>query len=55
VFRPLSGLAAEITATSPPLEDWRRFVYCESMVGHVLGAVDHFEVRVLGLLSMAAK
>ena len=27
----------------PPLAQWRRFVYCTSMTGEVLGEVDHFQ------------
>jgi hypothetical protein len=28
----------------PPLEEWRRFVYCTGMSGgEVLGMVDHFK------------
>ena len=44
VFRPLLGLERAVTASQPPLEDWRRFVYCTRMIGGVeLGRVDHFE------------
>lgn len=42
VFRPLGGLASEVAQLTPPLEHWRRFVYCQSMAGRLLGAVDHF-------------
>lgn len=42
VFRPLDGLASEVSGSSPPLAEWRKFVYCESMKGEVLGQVDHF-------------
>ena len=44
VFRPLDGLAAAIANSSPPLEQWRKFVYCESLTGRVFGEVDHFKV-----------
>ena len=44
VFRPLDGLAAEVAARSPPLDQWRKFVYCESLTGRVYGEVDHFKV-----------
>ncbi|KAK9819702.1 hypothetical protein WJX72_001426 [[Myrmecia] bisecta] len=43
VFRPLDGLAAEVAASSPPLDEWRKFIYCESVLGKVLGEVDHFK------------
>ena len=39
------SLADAVAAASPPLEQWRRFVYCESALGRVLGEMDHFEVR----------
>lgn len=44
VFRPLDGLAAEVAARSPPLDQWRKFVYCESLTGRLYGEVDHFKV-----------
>ncbi|KAK9846335.1 hypothetical protein WJX81_001811 [Elliptochloris bilobata] len=37
------SLADAVAAASPPLEQWRRFVYCESALGRVLGETDHFE------------
>ena len=41
VFRPLLGLERAVTASQPPLEDWRRFVYCTRMIGGVeLGRVE---------------
>ncbi|KAG1678055.1 hypothetical protein FOA52_000851 [Chlamydomonas sp. UWO 241] len=43
VFRHLDGLADEVASLSPPLEEWRRFVYCRSMAGGILGEVDHFQ------------
>lgn len=49
VFRGVGGLAEAVKARSPPLALWRKFVYCESLTGHILGSVDHFEVRT-GLL-----
>lgn len=45
VFRPLDGLADDIAARSPPLAEWRKFIYCESLTGRVFGQVDHFQVR----------
>ncbi len=46
IFRPLDGLAAEVATHSPPLTEWRKFVYCESLTGRIFGEVDHFQVRV---------
>lgn len=46
VFRPLDGLANDIAAQSPPLAEWRKFIYCESLTGRVFGQVDHFQVRL---------
>jgi len=37
------GLAAEVAAQSPPLDEWRKFIYCHAMTGEVLGEVDHFK------------
>ena len=45
VFRPLDGLATAVADASPPLDQWRKFVYCESLTGRVFGEVDHFKVR----------
>ena len=48
VFRSMGGgLAAEVARQSPPLDQWRSFVYCESVTGNILGSVDHFPVRFL--------
>lgn len=46
VFRGLGGLAESVKQQSPPLELWRKFVYCESLTGHILGSVDHFKVAL---------
>jgi hypothetical protein len=44
-------LAAQVKARSPPLEQWRSFVYCEAMAaGQLLGEVDHFPGAALLLL-----
>lgn len=43
VFRSMDGLAEEITAGMPPLNQWRNFVYCTSLTGSILGTVDHFK------------
>ncbi len=36
-------IASQVVAHMPPLEQWRRFVYCTGMTGEVLGMVDHFK------------
>ncbi len=39
-----SELYETVLQQSPPLDEWRRFVYCESLVGQQYGVVDHFPV-----------
>lgn len=41
VFRRL-GLADKIYSAGPPVEDWARFVYCESMTGSAYAIREHF-------------
>ena len=50
VFRQMSDgggkggtLAQRVSAASPPLDQWRKFTYCESLTGPVFGEVDHFK------------
>ncbi|EIE25479.1 hypothetical protein COCSUDRAFT_1587, partial [Coccomyxa subellipsoidea C-169] len=47
IFRQMRGtesdVAAEVVKLSPPLREWRKFIYCESMTGNILGEVDHFK------------
>ena len=39
----MQGLSQQVAGLSPPLDEWRRFIYCESLVsGQLLGEVDHF-------------
>ena len=51
IFRHIQGmpdgrsLAASVAASSPPLKEWRKFIYCESATGSILGEVDHFKVH----------
>ena len=49
IFRQMRGtggnIAAEVVKLSPPLREWRKFIYCESMTGNILGEVDHFKVH----------
>ncbi|KAI3467674.1 hypothetical protein Pfo_024337 [Paulownia fortunei] len=43
VFRKLNGLADEILRYQPPVDSWRKFIYCTSLTGPVLGSVDHMQ------------
>ncbi|XP_034695717.1 2,4-dichlorophenol 6-monooxygenase isoform X1 [Vitis riparia] len=43
VFRKLDGLADEIQKSQPPVDLWRKFIYCTSLYGSVLGSVDHMQ------------
>lgn len=36
-------LASRVAEASPPLSEWRKFVYCETVTGRVFGEVDHFK------------
>lgn len=50
IFRQMPGvdghatLAAAVAARCPPLLEWRKFIYCESVTGQIIGEVDHFKV-----------
>ncbi|KAM0962098.1 hypothetical protein ACFX13_021698 [Malus domestica] len=37
VFRKLDGLAEEIQRSQPPVELWRKFLYCTFLYGSILG------------------
>lgn len=43
VFCKLDGLAEEIQRFQPPVDLWRKFIYCTSLTGPVLGSVDHMQ------------
>ncbi|XP_078434282.1 FAD/NAD(P)-binding oxidoreductase family protein isoform X2 [Wolffia australiana] len=43
LFRKLDGLAEDIERLQPPLDHWRKFIYCTSLSGTVLGSVDHIK------------
>ncbi|KAK2636716.1 hypothetical protein Ddye_031508 [Dipteronia dyeriana] len=43
VFRKLDGLAEEIERSQPPVELWRKFIYCRSLTGSILGSVDQMQ------------
>ncbi len=56
VFRSMGGdLAAQVVRRSPPLDQWRSFVYCESVTGRLLGSVDHFPVSRVTLFFPTAR
>ncbi|CAH2034018.1 unnamed protein product [Thlaspi arvense] len=43
IFRKLDGLAEEIERSQPPVDLWRKFIYCTSLSGSTLGTVDHMQ------------
>ncbi|KAH9315639.1 hypothetical protein KI387_024266 [Taxus chinensis] len=43
VFRKLDGLSGEIEELQPSVEQWRKFIYCSSLSGTILGTVDHMQ------------
>ncbi|KAJ7535971.1 hypothetical protein O6H91_12G052100 [Diphasiastrum complanatum] len=43
IFRRINGLGHEIEDQQPPMEHWRRFVYCTTLAGPILGLVDHLQ------------
>lgn len=43
VFRKLNGLSEEIQRSQPPVDLWRKFIYCTSLSGSILGSVDHMQ------------
>lgn len=47
VFCKLDGLAQEIEHSQPPIDLWRKFVYCTSLSGSILGSVDHIQPQDL--------
>ncbi|KAL1808211.1 hypothetical protein ACET3Z_025201 [Daucus carota] len=47
VFRKLDGLADQIQKFQPPVELWRKFVYCTSLTGPIIGSVDHMQPQDL--------
>ncbi|KAL1289828.1 hypothetical protein AAHE18_20G086900 [Arachis hypogaea] len=47
IFRKIDGLAEEIQRSQPPIALWRKFIYCTSLSGSVLGSVDHIQPQDL--------
>lgn len=43
VFRKLDDLADQIQRSQPPVEFWRKFIYCTSLTGSIIGSVDHMQ------------
>ncbi|KAJ0037565.1 hypothetical protein Pint_23669 [Pistacia integerrima] len=43
LFRKVDGLAEEIEKSQPPVDLWRKFIYCTSLTGSILGSVDHMK------------
>ncbi|KZV39975.1 hypothetical protein F511_15637 [Dorcoceras hygrometricum] len=43
VFRKINGLADVILRSQPPVDSWRKFIYCTSLTGRILGSVDHLQ------------
>ncbi|KAK7312001.1 hypothetical protein RJT34_10527 [Clitoria ternatea] len=43
IFRKIDGLVEEIQSSQPPVDLWRKFIYCTSLSGSVLGSVDHIQ------------
>ena len=49
IFRSMAApdqasVARQVAAKAPPLDLWRKFLYCESITGPIYGEVDHFKV-----------
>ncbi|KAG1330831.1 2,4-dichlorophenol 6-monooxygenase [Cocos nucifera] len=43
LFRKVDGLAEEIQKLQPAVDLWRKFIYCTSLSGSILGSVDHMQ------------
>lgn len=50
LFRKLDGLASEIESLQPPVNLWRKFIYCTSLSGPILGSVDHMRAQGVSVL-----
>ncbi|KAI5063988.1 hypothetical protein GOP47_0020658 [Adiantum capillus-veneris] len=48
IFRRLGSLSVDIETSQPPIVQWRKFLYCTSLTGSLLGEVDHLHPRDLG-------
>ncbi|GER30071.1 3-(3-hydroxy-phenyl)propionate/3-hydroxycinnamicacid hydroxylase [Striga asiatica] len=45
IFRKLNGLADDILRCQQPVDLWRKFIYCTTLTGSILGSVDHIQPR----------
>ncbi|ONK71111.1 uncharacterized protein A4U43_C04F4830 [Asparagus officinalis] len=43
IFHKLDGIASDIQKLQPAIDLWRKFIYCTSLSGSVLGSVDHMQ------------
>ncbi|XP_010926595.3 uncharacterized protein [Elaeis guineensis] len=43
LFRKVDGLAEDIQKLQPAVDLWRKFIYCTSLSGSILGSVDHMQ------------
>lgn len=43
IFRQLGRVEERVLEQSPPLQEWRHFRYCESVLGLAFGKIDHFD------------
>lgn len=46
----MDGLAEDIQKLQPAVDLWRKFIYCTSLSGSILGSVDHMQPQ--GSLAM---
>lgn len=54
MFRKLDGVADEIERLQPPVDLWRKFIYCTSLTGSVLGMVDHMQPQGVNAFTFPA-
>ncbi|KAL2955096.1 hypothetical protein AAZX31_18G008700 [Glycine max] len=47
IFHKIDGLVEEIQRSQPPVDLWRKFIYCTSLSGSILGSVDHIQPQDL--------
>lgn len=43
ILRPFRQLVNEVQTRTPPLEEWKRFIYCETLTNGIFAKVDHFK------------
>ncbi|KAH7445144.1 hypothetical protein KP509_02G109200 [Ceratopteris richardii] len=47
IFRKIGSLSTDIERLQPPIDQWRKFIYCTSLTGLLLGEVDHLHPQDL--------